>query len=132
MGRRWNESCPIQQLSQLTHRVAGSTADARLVIAAGGDGTAGAVANHIANTQAVLGILPLGTSNDFARSLRIPMTIEKAVPLFTRGKVATIDLGSLVARGEEPRHFVHAATAGLNVSSPSSRPAPPCGAGWAG
>lgn len=107
---------PIQQLSQLTQGIAGSRADARLVIAAGGDGTAGAVANHIANTQAVLGILPLGTSNDFARSLGIPMTIERAVPLFTGGKVATIDLGRLVSVGEEPHHFVHAATAGLNVS----------------
>ncbi len=51
-------------------------ADAKLVIAAGGDGTVGAVANRIANTQAVLRSLPLGTSNDFARSLGVPITIE--------------------------------------------------------
>lgn len=76
----------------------------------------GAVANQLADTQAVLGVLPLGTSNDFARSLGIPMQIERAVRLFREGKVSTIDLGRLVVPGRPPIHFVHAATAGLNVS----------------
>ncbi|MBV8220416.1 MAG: hypothetical protein JO325_18270, partial [Solirubrobacterales bacterium] len=41
----------------------------RLVIAAGGDGTVWSVAGHLATTQNPLGILPLGTGNDFSRSL---------------------------------------------------------------
>jgi YegS/Rv2252/BmrU family lipid kinase len=107
---------PIQQLSDLGPLLRDSSGEGWLVIAAGGDGTVGAVSNYVANSRAVLGILPLGTSNDFARSLGIPMKIEKAVRLFTEGKVSTVDVGRLVVAGEEPRHFVHAATAGLNVS----------------
>jgi YegS/Rv2252/BmrU family lipid kinase len=107
---------PIRRLSDLGPLLRDSSGVGWLVIAAGGDGTVGAVSNHVVNTRAVLGILPLGTSNDFARSLGIPMKVEKAVRLFTEGKVATVDVGRLVVAGEEPKHFVHAATAGLNVS----------------
>ncbi len=88
----------------------------RLIVAAGGDGTVGAVADCIAGTDSVLGILPLGTSNDFARSLHIPVAPRRAAALLTKGKVARVDLGRLVAPGEPPRHFAHAATAGLNVN----------------
>jgi len=86
-----------------------------IVVAAGGDGTVGAVANAIIATPAVLGILPLGTSNDFARSIKIPMNVEKAVKLLAGGHVSGIDAGKLTREGEQPRHFVHAAAAGINV-----------------
>lgn len=90
--------------------------DAAYVIAAGGDGTVGAVADQIAHSGTVLLILPLGTSNDFARSLRIPMNVDEAVALLSRGKVSTIDLGRLDAPNQMSRRFVHAATVGLNVN----------------
>jgi diacylglycerol kinase (ATP) len=86
------------------------------VIAAGGDGTVGAVADQLANSGTVLLVMPLGTSNDFARSLQIPMNLEAAAALLSRGKVSTIDLGRLDVAGQRSRHFVHAATVGLNVS----------------
>jgi diacylglycerol kinase family enzyme len=76
----------------------------RLIVAAGGDGTVGAVADCLAASDRVLGILPLGTSNDFARSL------------LTEGKITGVDLGRMLTPGEPARHFVHAATAGLNVT----------------
>jgi YegS/Rv2252/BmrU family lipid kinase len=88
----------------------------RLIVAAGGDGTVGAVADCLAGSESVLGILPLGTSNDFARSLGIPVDPRRAAALLTGGKIAAVDLGRLVAQGSPPRHFVHAATAGLNVN----------------
>jgi undecaprenyl-diphosphatase len=88
----------------------------QLIVAAGGDGTVGAVADCLAASDSVLGILPLGTSNDFARSLRIPVDPGQAAALLTQGKVARVDLGRLLASGEPPRHFVHAATVGLNVT----------------
>ena len=88
----------------------------RLVVAAGGDGTVGAVADCLAETNCVLGILPLGTSNDFARSLGIPIDPRRAAALLTQGKIAGVDLGRLVVPGQPARHFVHAATVGLNVS----------------
>jgi len=86
-----------------------------IVVAAGGDGTVGAVANAIIATPAVLGILPLGTSNDFARSIKVPMNVEKAVHLLAGGNISGVDAGKLTRDGEEPRHFVHAAAAGINV-----------------
>ena len=86
-----------------------------IVVAAGGDGTVGAVANAVIATPAVLGIIPLGTSNDFARSIKIPMNVEKAVRLLAGGHVSGIDAGKLTRDGEQPRHFVHAAAAGINV-----------------
>ncbi|HEX6523433.1 MAG TPA: diacylglycerol kinase family protein [Streptosporangiaceae bacterium] len=88
----------------------------RLVVAAGGDGTVGAVADCLAESEGVLGIVPLGTSNDFARSLGIPIDPGRAVALLTQGKIAGVDLGRLVVPGQPARHFVHAATVGLNVS----------------
>jgi YegS/Rv2252/BmrU family lipid kinase len=62
-----------------------------------------------------MAIFPLGTSNDFARSLGIPMNITKAVRLINEGKESTVDLGQLVVRGRPPRHFAHAATVGVNA-----------------
>lgn len=87
-----------------------------IMVAAGGDGTVGAVSNLVVGTSAVLGVLPLGTSNDFARSLQLPMRVEHAARLLAIGKVSTIDAGRLVQGGKPPRYFVHAATAGLNVN----------------
>jgi undecaprenyl-diphosphatase len=87
-----------------------------LVVAAGGDGIVGAVADVLANSDSVLAVLPLGTSNDFARSLGIPVDPRQAAGLLATGKIATVDLGRLVAAGQPPRHFVHAATVGLNVN----------------
>ena len=85
------------------------------VIAAGGDGTVGAVANAIVGTPAALGIIPLGTSNDFARSISIPMHVKRAVRLLARGRISRVDAGRFTAEGQSPRHFVHAAAVGLNV-----------------
>jgi YegS/Rv2252/BmrU family lipid kinase len=84
--------------------------------AAGGDGTVGTAAGYVVDTDAVLGVLPLGTSNDFARSLDLPTDPVKAACLLASGEVTTVDAGRLVVPGEPPRHFAHAATVGLNVS----------------
>src|SRR5207302_2347628 len=116
-GLQIRSELTIEQLPRLAEATKTAPDEVEpLVVAAGGDGTVGAVANEMAETGLVLGILPLGTSNDFARSLEIPMRIERAARVLRTGQVSTVDLGRLVAPGEAPRHFVHAATAGLNVS----------------
>ena len=86
-----------------------------LVVAAGGDGTAGAVADVLTGTGHVLGLLPLGTSNNFARSLGIPVDPRSAAGLFAGGKAADVDLGRFTPAGHPPRYFAHAATVGLNA-----------------
>src|SRR5687768_10735992 len=44
----------------------------RVIVAGGGDGTIGAVAGALVDTEAALGVLPLGTLNHFAKDLQIP------------------------------------------------------------
>jgi YegS/Rv2252/BmrU family lipid kinase len=110
------EQIPVQDLERLPELLQRDSADRPIVVSAGGDGTVGAVANYLVGTDVVLGILPLGTSNDFARSLEIPMRVEEAARLLTIGKVSTIDVGRMMRPGAQPAYFVHAATVGVNVS----------------
>ena len=64
-----------------------------LLIAGGGDGTLSLAARHLAYRDMAMGVLPLGTTNNFARSLGIPPGVAGAVDVLTRGKVADVDLG---------------------------------------
>lgn len=114
-GLRIAEQCDIEVLDERPGFIQ-TGGEPRLVIAAGGDGTVGTVAGRLAGGAHVLGVLPLGTSNDFARSLGIPVHPERAAALLATGKVSTIDLGRLLVPGQPARHFAHAATVGLNVS----------------
>jgi len=69
-----------------------------LVLAAGGDGTINAVAASLISTDAVLGVLPLGTFNHFARDLNIPPGLEAAVANIFHGEVAHVDVGEVNGR----------------------------------
>lgn len=90
--------------------------DPPLVLAAGGDGTVGCAAHAIAGTPAVLAIVPLGTSNDVARSLGFVADVEEAVAALADGEVVAVDVGRVELADGTSRRFVHAATAGLNVA----------------
>ena len=89
------ERLEISEIERLPGLLRTPDGGPRLIIAAGGDGTVGAVADCLAASDSVLGILPLGTSNDFARSLLIPVDPRKAAALLTGGKIADVDLGRL-------------------------------------
>ncbi|WFE26688.1 diacylglycerol kinase family protein [Solwaraspora sp. WMMD791] len=64
-----------------------------LLVAGGGDGTIGAAARLLAHRDIALGLLPLGTTNNFARTLGIPLDLDAAVGVITEGKVIDVDLG---------------------------------------
>src|SRR5579872_2918457 len=66
---------------------------ARLVVVGGGDGTIRTTAGVLARTNATLGVLPLGTLNDFARNLEIPLDVAGACRIIAEGHVAAINLG---------------------------------------
>jgi diacylglycerol kinase family enzyme len=85
------------------------------VIAAGGDGTVGTVATHIGDEKLTMGILPLGTANDVARSLGIPMELPLAALWIGRGQPISIDVGQVTDGQGRSRRFLHAATIGLNA-----------------
>lgn len=101
---------------------------ANVAIAAGGDGLIGGVISHIAESGLPLGILPLGTSNDTARSLDIPLTLPEAVQVIIEGKQQNIDVGIAQPAEQAPHaalddhltakshgYFAHTLTVGLNV-----------------
>lgn len=64
-----------------------------LVIVGGGDGTLRVVLPALARREVVLGILPLGTANNFARSVGVPMDLVGAVDTIVDGREVTVDLG---------------------------------------
>ncbi len=64
-------------------------------IAAGGDGTVNAVASAIGDSGRVMGVLPAGTLNHFARDLRLPGEMESAIKLAVRGEVRAVDLAEV-------------------------------------
>jgi diacylglycerol kinase (ATP) len=62
-----------------------------LVVAVGGDGTVSAVARGLLGTDTPLGIMPVGTYNNIARSLGIPTTVDDAAAVLTHGQPWRID-----------------------------------------
>jgi diacylglycerol kinase family enzyme len=70
----------------------------RVVVAGGGDGTIGTVASALVNTDAALGILPLGTLNHFAKDLGIPLGVPEAVRVIAAGGTARVDVGEVNGR----------------------------------
>ncbi len=131
---------PVNMLDQKPPMVAlWQTRGINLVIAAGGDGSIGAATTHLAGSGMPLGILPLGTSNDFARSLRLPLSLEAACDVIASGHILAVDIGcaqpaltapyalheaaahhhlSRPIDGEQPARafFTHTLTLGLNVT----------------
>ncbi len=85
-----------------------------LVIAAGGDGTAAAVAEGLLGQDSALGIIPLGTYNNIATTLGIPTDLDQAVALIASGVVRAVDVGLVTATGaKRPRIFLEMAAAGI-------------------
>jgi diacylglycerol kinase (ATP) len=78
------------------------------VVLGGGDGTLSAAAPGIVRTGVPLGILPLGTANDFARGVGVPLDLEQAVDVILGGRLREVDLGE--ANGQL---FFNAAGIGL-------------------
>ncbi|WP_267432493.1 diacylglycerol kinase family protein [Sphingomonas sp. GM_Shp_1] len=66
-----------------------------LLILGGGDGTISGLVDLIVGHDVMLGVLPLGTANSFARSLNIPLDIEGAVEVIRTGRPRRIDLGMI-------------------------------------
>ncbi|MDB5824347.1 MAG: sphingosine kinase [Herminiimonas sp.] len=71
---------------------------ARTIVAGGGDGTINAVASVVADSPAVLGVLPLGTLNHFAKDLGIPLELDEAVRNIAAGRIVRVDIGEVNGR----------------------------------
>lgn len=95
---------------------------AETVVAGGGDGTVNEIATALASVNVadrpVLGIIPLGTANDFATSVGIPEEIEPALRLAIQGKGYDIDL----ARVNQHHYFINMATGGFGTRITTETP----------
>lgn len=125
-SRRGQESASevVKQLQQDFHVVEESTEHPReishlirqhrhqvdLVIVGGGDGTLNAAIEGLMDTQLPLGIIPLGTANDLARTLGIPKSVSEACQIIANGQVKRIDLGWV-----NGKYFFNVASLGLSV-----------------
>lgn len=68
------------------------------IVAVGGDGTVHEAVNGLAGSDVPLGIIPVGTGNDFARALGIPRQPLPALDVITAGHVRSVDLGEVNGR----------------------------------
>ena len=82
-----------------------------LLVVGGGDGTIGSAAAMVAHTPSALGVLPLGTANDFARTLEIPGALAAAVGTLVHGHVVDVDLGRV-----DGHAYLNVASVGLSVA----------------
>jgi len=69
-----------------------------LVVAAGGDGTVRSVASHLLGSETALGILPLGSAMNLARTLEIPRELDAAAAVIEAGHVRAIDVAEIDGR----------------------------------
>ncbi|HDL6958684.1 TPA: lipid kinase YegS [Yersinia enterocolitica] len=92
------------------------------IIAGGGDGTINEVASALMalpeSNRPSLGILPLGTANDFATSCNIPLQIDNALQLAIKGRAVAIDL----AQVNDKHYFINMATGGFGTRITTETP----------
>jgi diacylglycerol kinase (ATP) len=85
-----------------------------LIVAAGGDGTLNEVVNGIGENpgHARVGLIPLGTGNDFARSIGVPPDVDAAIDLILAGDTRPADLVRVTS--DEVRYFANVSAGGFS------------------
>jgi diacylglycerol kinase (ATP) len=97
---------------------AAAKAGADAVIALGGDGTVNEVVNGLDGFDTPLGIIPLGTANDFATQAGIPADADHAMDVILRRKPVRIDTASL-----NGRRFLNVSAGGVGAEATAETPA---------
>lgn len=85
-----------------------------LIVAAGGDGTLNEVVNGIGENSGNVrvGLIPLGTGNDFGRSIGVPPDVDEAIDLIRAGETRAVDLVRVTS--DEVRYFVNVSAGGFS------------------
>src|SRR5688572_22996224 len=102
--------------AELLAREAAATG-ADVVVAVGGDGTVNEVINGLDGSDVPFGIVPIGTANDFAKQVGIPMDADHAMDVILRGHPHRIDTASL-----NGRRFLNVSTAGVGAEATAETP----------
>lgn len=82
------------------------------VVAVGGDGTVNEVVNGLSGFDVPLGIIPLGTANDFARQTGIPLDADHAMDIILRRNPVRIDTGEV-----NGRRYLNASVGGVGAEA---------------
>ncbi len=86
------------------------------IIAAGGDGTLNEVINGIASPHRIrgvrIGIVPLGTANDFARSMKLPARMKDNIDILRAKQTVLVDLVRVT--GKRTRYFINVSAGGFS------------------
>lgn len=101
--RRTLEACGLECLREPGPGI-------EIVIAAGGDGTVIGAIPLALERGVPIGIVPLGTFNDLARTVGVPLDISQACAVIARGRTRTIDVGRV-----NGCHFVNEASVGVTA-----------------
>ncbi len=108
-GVRLAAAYPVRDASRIPAVVEGIVAEGcRFVIVGGGDGTISSVMSSFAGQDICLGLLPMGTANNFARANGIPLDLEAAAKVIATGRIARVDLGEV-----DGKPFTNAVSIGL-------------------
>lgn len=83
-----------------------------VIVAAGGDGTLNEVVSGIIDSgeKTAMGILPIGSGNDYYRILNRPDNLEEAIEMILNGSCKTVDVG----KGEDGKYLLNIASIGLD------------------
>jgi diacylglycerol kinase family enzyme len=92
---------------------AASNDETNVVVAGGGDGTINAVASQLVGTDKILGVLPFGTLNHFAKDLGIPLDAEAAARVIVAAHTARVDVGEVQSQAGDTRFFLNNSSLGL-------------------
>ena len=82
------------------------------VVAVGGDGTVNEVVNGLVGSRVPLGVIPVGTANDFARQMGIPTSIDHAMDVILRQPAREMDVGQV-----NGRVFLNVSTGGVGAET---------------
>lgn len=82
-----------EELAELARNAADG--ESEIVVSGGGDGTINTVVSALVGTDKILGVLPLGTLNHFAKDLKIPLDLEGAALTIIAGHTIQVDIGEV-------------------------------------
>ena len=102
----------VERTRSIEHAVElgrGAAEAGEVAVSFGGDGLAGAIAHALRGTDGVLGVLPGGRGNDFARKLGIPTDPEASCAVLVEGRERTVDIAEV-----EDRTFLGIASYGFD------------------
>jgi len=94
-GRGMETEWHLTERPDEARRIVSGLPDGALVVAVGGDGTVHEVAAECAGTRRVMGVLPVGSGNDYVKALGVGVDLQRALEVVVGGVVRVVDAGEV-------------------------------------